>query len=1085
MCKNISLFFFVCVLASVMHVPCFAGVSSNAKNFGFMKDSRDGQIYKTVKIGMQTWMAENLNYETPKATKSFERMMNATMETVWYDDPTSFCYNDDVINCTRFGRLYAWKIAMQACPEGWRLPTKADWEFLISFVGREKSGKSLKSSAGWFNGKNGTDTYGFTALPAGMKNIYSVYGEDEYSVEGRGSYFWSSTELDSNGAYGMYLQYYKNKADLVVDYKNLGGSVRCVMKGEGIVGSDSSRVSSWILSPGSEAGAEGINGYADSISSRMTGRIASVVVSDSSSSVTPATVPGPDSILTDSRDGQTYRTVTIGPQTWMAENLNYKTPKSYCYEDKISNCAKYGRLYAWSNVSYPAQGVCPDGWHLPTDYEWKVLLKHVDKRSPSASKSLKSRMGWFGGGDGTDDFGFSARPAGFRYGNGRYSIDGRYALFWSHNPYLLKYNNDEWNFIRKSDGLSVSVRCIKDVSKETMTDSRDGHTYKIVKIGNQTWMAENLNYKTEHSSCASDADSGCVKFGRKYTWASAMGIPETFNGNDEKCNSCEKIPVMYPVQGVCPVGWHLPTKKEWDTLIDVVGGSGGALKSRSGWKTECERSYFDDEPCSVAGNGSDYFGFEALAINGYDTGFWTSVGNYEKTAYRLLLSYRDNNADMDVHGKKFVKHSVRCVKDSASSVSLDSVPGQNSNRVSSVDSLSSWTLDGGIGSITDSRDGQTYKIVKIGSQTWMAQNLNYKTDYSFCYDDDSSNCVKYGRLYAWSKAIRACPAGWHLPDSTEWNTLFAFVGGRFEPYGKKINVGALKSTTDWNNGQNGSDEYGFSVFPSGEAFYSGTVGYGMDYIGKYKNKGSNAHFWSASENKDYNAYYIKFDGGNDALNVSSSKAYVYSVRCLKDDERRETWFGKLTNQDARRNIGSIKDPRDGHKYKTVKIGKQTWMAENLNYKTEKSSCYDNVARNCTKFGRFYNWIDATNACPAGWHLPDTTEWNTLFTTVGGRATASKVLKSKSSWKTCENWSWENGNGTDDYGFSALPAGFNGDKNFNDVNEYASFWSSSANNDNWPGNTAYYMYMVAKYNYAVYQANHEITMKRSVRCVKDE
>ena len=91
------------------------------------------------------------------------------------------------------------------------------------------------------------------------------------------------------------------------------------------------------------------------------------------------------------------------------------------------------------------------------------------------------------------------------------------------------------------------------------------------------------------------------------------------------------------------MGWHLPTKKEWDTLIDVVGGSGGALKSRSGWKTECERSYFDDEPCSVAGNGSDYFGFEALAVNGYGTGFWTSVGNYEKTAYRLLLSmYRRN-----------------------------------------------------------------------------------------------------------------------------------------------------------------------------------------------------------------------------------------------------------------------------------------------------------------------------------------------------------------------------------------------------------------------------------------------------------
>ena len=1083
--KRFSLLLFICV---ILFANGFANVSSdgrNSKNFGFMKDSRDGQVYKTVKIGKQVWMAENLNFKTPDKHGYVER-------DFWgyggfeYDDPTSFCYNDNVINCTRFGRLYSWKMAIQACPEGWRLPTKADWESLISFVGGEKSGKSLKSSAGWFNGKNGTDAYGFTALPAGIKNIYSVYGDEKYSVEGRGTYFWSSTELDSSGAYGLYLQYYKNKADLVADYKELGGSVRCVMKGEGSVGSESSRESSWILSP---------NG------SRMTGRIASVVVSDSSSSVTPATVPGPDSILTDSRDGRTYRTVTIGSQTWMAENLNYKTPKSYCYEDKISNCAKYGRLYAWSSVSFPAQGVCPNGWHLPTDYEWNVLLKHMGKQSPSAGKALKSRMGWFGGGDGTDDFDFSALPAGFRYGNGIYSNDGRYALFWSSNPYLLKYNNNDWDFIRNSDGLFVSVRCIKDVSKETMTDSRDGQTYKTVKIGNQTWMAENLNYKTEHSSCHDDVDSNCVKFGREYTWASAMGLPETFNGNDEKCNSCEKIPVTYPVQGVCPVGWHLPTKKEWDTLIDAVGGSGDALKSRSGWKTECERSYFtlDDEPCSVAGNGSDYFDFNALAVDGYHADFWTSIGNYENKAYHLQLSYRDDIADMDVRGKKIVKRSVRCVKDREKvavtpdpvySVIPDPVPGSDSNSITlSSPTSSSWS--NAIGSITDPRDGQTYRTVKIGLQTWMAQNLNYKTDYSFCYDDDSGNCVKYGRLYPWSIAISACPVGWHLPDSTEWNTLFTSVGGRFEKYGKKTNVGGiLKSVTDWNNGRNGTDEYGFSVLPSGIAYYYGTVGYGVDFVENYTNKGSNAHFWSFSERSDNDAFLVSFDGSNDALNSSGVKDNVSSVRCLKDDDRRENGAlssRTLSSSDSRVTgaIGTVKDPRDGHKYKTVKIGKQTWMAENLNYKTEKSSCYNNADSNCTKFGRFYEWAEATDVCPIGWHLPDTTEWKTLFATVGGQASASKVLKSKSLWKTCENWSWQNGNGSDDYGFSALPAGGVGDKGFYGEGEYASFWSSSANNGNPYGNSIYYMYMVARYNYAVYRSTHEKIRKKSVRCVKDE
>ena len=143
---------------------------------------------------------------------------------------------------------------------------------------------------------------------------------------------------------------------------------------------------------------------------------------------------------------------------------------------------------------------------------------------------------------------------------------------------------------------------------------------------------------------------------------------------------------------------------------------------------------------------------------------------------------------------------------------------------------------------------------------------------------------------------------------------------------------------------------------------------------------------------------------------------------------------------------------------------------------EKSSCNKKADSNCTKFGRFYEWAEATNACPVGYHLPDTTEWKTLFATVGGQASASKVLKSKSLWKTCENWNWKNGNGTDDYGFSVLPSDGEG--------KYASFWSSSANNGGRSGNSIYYVYMVAKYSYAVYQSDGDKSNKRSVRCVKD-
>ena len=146
------------------------------------------------------------------------------------------------------------------------------------------------------------------------------------------------------------------------------------------------------------------------------------------------------SVLTDSRDGRTYKTVTIGAQTWMAENLNYETASSYCYGDSPANCTKYGRLYTWAaamdsagtwssngkgcgykktcSPTYPVRGVCPEGWHLPSKNEWETLFAAVGGKLVAGSK-LKSTSGWYKNGNGTDDFGFSALPAGYRYYIGR------------------------------------------------------------------------------------------------------------------------------------------------------------------------------------------------------------------------------------------------------------------------------------------------------------------------------------------------------------------------------------------------------------------------------------------------------------------------------------------------------------------------------------------------------------------------------------------------------------------------------------------------------------------------------------------
>ena len=128
----------------------------------------------------------------------------------------------------------------------------------------------------------------------------------------------------------------------------------------------------------------------------------------------------------------------------------------------------------------------------------------------------------------------------------------------------------------------------------------------------------------------------------------------------------------------------------------------------------------------------------------------------------------------------------------------------------------------------------------------------------------------------------------------------------------------------------------------------------------------------------------------------------------------------------------------GQIYKTVKIGDQVWMAENLNYEVEGSKCYDNDPANCVTYGRLYSWESAIMACPDGWHLPSDEEWTTLTNFVDS-SIAGIILKANSDLWLPNNFT----KGTDDYGFSALPGG--GTDNHGDfayINENGHWWSST-------------------------------------------
>lgn len=174
-------------------------------------------------------------------------------------------------------------------------------------------------------------------------------------------------------------------------------------------------------------------------------------------------------------------------------------------------------------------------------------------------------------------------------------------------------------------------------------------------------------------------------------------------------------------------------------------------------------------------------------------------------------------------------------------------------------------------SFTDPRDGQSYDIVQIGSQTWMAENLNYEAEGSACPEGDNRSCSKYGRLYTWEVARTVCPEGWRLPDRADFEQLIASAGG-MDFAGEK-----LKSTSGWFKKGNGSDEFCFNALPAGYR-----LGGSESAPGKFDGIGGYAHFWTATETPDGLAYYLLLDFSTKAAKLSAfGKDEARSVRCVK------------------------------------------------------------------------------------------------------------------------------------------------------------------------------------------------------------
>ena len=395
-----------------------------------------GKTYHTVQIGDQCWLKENLDVG---------KMINVKKSQSNNGKIEKYCYDNDTENCSLYGGLYQWAEVVQyqngatntsspipeftgniqgICPRGWHLPTYAEFSKLLAKIGRSE--KSLKD-IGQGNGIGaGTNTSGFSALLGG-----GSYKDTFLKCDfGAMTFFWSSTECGSSDAWGLHLYFDSNKPRITGYSKGTTAeSVRCIM---------------------------------DDLPDK---------VKNKNSFGTPC--PGTPTV---EYAGKTYHTVQIGSQCWLKENLNKGTmvkgfnaqnvDEKYCYDDDPSNCNKYGGLYQWrmamQNRDNGANGICPNGWHVPTKSEFKILAAEVEGNSDAILKDYEINMG-------ADSRGFSALMAGYCNDRGYFSGLGNITGIWTSTQTdtptaLALFLDTEHNFAFDNNykNQGYSVRCIKD-----------------------------------------------------------------------------------------------------------------------------------------------------------------------------------------------------------------------------------------------------------------------------------------------------------------------------------------------------------------------------------------------------------------------------------------------------------------------------------------------------------------------------------------------------------------------------------------------------------------------------------------------
>lgn len=478
--------------------------------YGYLTDSRDGTTYRTVQIGNVRWMAENLVFKTPLPDTG-----RCQADDPANCRPFGRRYEWKSILAGEFVNPYIPRSVNGICPAEWHIPSKAEWTALKAFLsGSGKTSWDLHSMSGWTNPWNsGADLYGFRALPnqgdesvwwashsevglpSKIPGFYTPPGEfttyaslqSQYSVrcvEGNIRVPYDSTlmRLRVNVIEKWKMPWYFMSSDRRLLDTTFPAPTTYSYQLRWF--EDSLRIQAWVSDRNSAHST--IQGrWVDSVAVASPARGSSSNYSievqsedgdrlNYSLAITREPTPPEYGIpwypnawymdaIQDTRDGKTYQTFTTGSwdSQWMAQNLDYKAPGADSGLCSMGDCAKYGRAYLWNTArnwgdpNTRVRGICPEGWHLPTDDEWKRIAYN------EGSMNFMSRAGWLNRG-GWDIYGFRGIPT---------NLARTQAVWWTSSVHRLdtiktrglKEGNPQlYSGLALKASARASIRCVKD-----------------------------------------------------------------------------------------------------------------------------------------------------------------------------------------------------------------------------------------------------------------------------------------------------------------------------------------------------------------------------------------------------------------------------------------------------------------------------------------------------------------------------------------------------------------------------------------------------------------------------------------------